>query len=124
MLAREAREIAARWVSAAGVTTHVLLVAGLKNPTVRRRYAAVRELLADYDRLDFHETLLELLRCGSTSRECVEQHLATVTDTFDAAAAVSSTSFPFASDITDAARPTALAGSRDLTSTGLQRAAS
>jgi len=33
-------------VFAAGVTIHVLLVAGLRNPTVRRRYAAVRELLA------------------------------------------------------------------------------
>jgi hypothetical protein len=105
------------------VTTHVLLVAGLKNPTVRRRYAAVRELLADYGRLEFHETLLELLGCGSMSRERVEQHLATLTDTFDAAAAVSSTSFPFASDITDAARPIAIGGSRDLIERGLHREA-
>src|SRR5262249_46210771 len=45
------------WLFATGVTTHVLLVAGLRNPTVRRRYIAVRELLADYRRLDFYEHL-------------------------------------------------------------------
>lgn len=46
---------------AAGVTTHVLLVAGLRNPTVRTRYAAVRNMLAEYGRLEFQETLLGLL---------------------------------------------------------------
>ena len=35
------------WLFATGVTTHVLLVAGLKNPTVRLRYAAARELRAE-----------------------------------------------------------------------------
>jgi hypothetical protein len=111
------------WLFAAGVTTHVLLVAGLKNPTVRRRYAAVRELLADYDRLQFHETLLELLGCATMSEERVEQHLATLTGTFDAAASVSRTPLPFTSDITDAARPIAIDGSRDLIERGLHREA-
>lgn len=46
---------------AAGITTHVLLVAGLRNPTVRTRYVTVRELLADCGELEFHEMLLELL---------------------------------------------------------------
>ena len=55
-------------VFAAGVTTHVLLVAGLKNPTVRRRYVAVRDLLAAYGRLDFHEPLLALLAQFAASR--------------------------------------------------------
>jgi hypothetical protein len=48
------------WLFATGVTTHVLLVAGLRNPTVRRRYVAARELLVDYGHLDFYETLLEV----------------------------------------------------------------
>jgi hypothetical protein len=46
------------WLFATGVTTHILLVAGLRNPTVRRRYAATRDLLADYGHLGFFETLL------------------------------------------------------------------
>jgi hypothetical protein len=111
------------WLFGAGVTTHVLLVAGLRNPTVRRRYATVRELLADYGRLEFHETLLKLLGSASMSRERVEQHLATLTDTFDAAASVSSAPLPFTSDITAAARPIAIDGSRDFIERGLHREA-
>ena len=53
------------WLFATGVTTHVLLVAGLKNPTVRTRYMAVRELLADYGLSDFYNTLLEMLKSES-----------------------------------------------------------
>ncbi|MBJ7596621.1 hypothetical protein [Candidatus Nephthysia bennettiae] len=111
------------WLFGAGVTTHVLLVAGLRNPTVRGRYAAVRELLADCGRLEFHETLLELLGCASMSRDRVEQHLATLSDTFDAAASVSRTPLPFTSDITAAARPIAIDGSRDFIERGLHREA-
>jgi hypothetical protein len=43
------------------ILNHVLLVAGLKNPTVHRMFTATRELLATYNRLPFHETLLRLL---------------------------------------------------------------
>ncbi len=52
------------WSFATGILTHVLLVAGLKNPTVRLRYLAVRELLATYGLSDFYETLLEPLGCA------------------------------------------------------------
>src|SRR5439155_5937346 len=52
------------WLFPTGVTTHVLLVAGLQNPTVRRRYVAARELLADYGHLDLYEPLLALLGCA------------------------------------------------------------
>ncbi len=99
------------WLFAAGVTTHVLLVAGLKNPTVRRRYVAVRELLTDYDRLDFYPTLLELLGCDQMSRARVEQHLAALTAVFDVAKTVIKTPFFFASDLSELARPIAIDGS-------------
>ena len=46
------------WVFPAGITTHVLLVAGLKNPTVRKRYVAVRELLEEYGLSAFYSTFL------------------------------------------------------------------
>jgi len=102
------------WAFASGVLTHVLLVAGLKNPTVRRRYATVHELLAAYGRTDFYETLLEPLGCRRVSRSVVAEHLAALADAFDAATAVITTPFPFASDISDIARPIAIDGSRDL----------
>ncbi|WP_345151830.1 hypothetical protein [Nonomuraea rubra] len=56
------------WLFGTGVTAHVLLVAGLRNPTVRRRYAAVRELLAEHGRIDFHESLLDQLGCAGPRR--------------------------------------------------------
>jgi hypothetical protein len=111
------------WLFATGVTTHVLLVAGLKNPTVRRRYVAVRELLADYGRLDFYEALLELLGCADMSRARAEQHLAALAGVFDMAKTIVKTPFAFAADLSDAARPIAIDGSRELIESGDHREA-
>jgi hypothetical protein len=99
---------------AAGITTHVLLVAGLRNPTVRARYVAVRELLADYGLLEFHETLLELVGSARISRERVSRHLARLAEIFDAASREIKTAFPFASDVSASARPTTIEGSLEL----------
>jgi len=111
------------WVFGAGVTTHVLLVAGLKNPTVRKRYLATRALLTEYGRLDFYEPLLDLLGCVQLSSGQVEQHLAPLTEAFDAAAALVRSPVPFASDISVGARPIAIDGSRELIARGLHREA-
>ena len=111
------------WLFATGVTTHVLLVAGLRNPTVRRRYLTVRELLADYGRLEIYESLLELLGCARIGPARVEQHLDALTGAFDAAAAVSTTPFFFATDISQLARPIAIDGSRELIARGDHREA-
>jgi hypothetical protein len=111
------------WLFATGVTTHVLLVAGLKNPTVRRRYIAARELLANYDRLDFYEALLELLGCAQMSRARAEQHLTALAEVFDAAKTVVKTPFAFAADLSDIARPVAIDGSRELIEGGYHREA-
>lgn len=102
------------WLFAAGVTTHVLLVTGLRNPTVRRRYVAARELLAGYGHAVFYASLLELLGCASMRRERVEQHLAALAEAFDAARAVIKTPFFFAADISEHARPVAIDGSREM----------
>jgi hypothetical protein len=111
------------WLFGAGVTTHMLLVAGLKNPTVRRRYVAAQELLADYGHLDYYRTLLEMLGCAQMSRMDVEHHLATLTDVFDVAKAVIKTPYRFASDISDVGRPIAIDGSRELIEHGYHREA-
>ena len=113
----------AAWLFGAGVTTHVLLVAGLKNPTVRQRYGAVRTLLAEYGHLDFYEALLQLLGCAQLSRAQVEQQLAALTAVFDVAKTVIKTPVFFASDISDLARPIALDGSRELIERGDHREA-
>ncbi len=84
---------------------------------------AVRELLADYDYVELHETILELLGSARMSRERVGQHLATLTDIFDAAAKALKTPFPFASDLSDIARPIAIDGSLELIERGYHREA-
>jgi hypothetical protein len=111
------------WLFATGITTHVLLTAGLKSPTVKRRYLAVRELLAEYGRLDFYEALLDLLGCAHMSRARVEQHLAALMEAFDAAKEMIKSPFFFASEISDIARPLSIGGSRDLIEHGFYREA-
>jgi hypothetical protein len=108
---------------AAGITTHVLLVAGLRNPTVRARYMAARELLAEYGHLEFHDALLGLLGCARISRERVDEHLTALTHIFDAAKEAIKTPFPFASDISHIARPMAIDGSLELIERGYHREA-
>lgn len=111
------------WLFGTGVTTHVLLVAGLKNPTVRRRYVAVHDLLTEYGRLDIQEDLLKLLGCADMEREQVEHHLDAMTAAFDAARTVIDKPFFFASDISDIARPIAIDGSREMIEAGFHREA-
>ena len=111
------------WLFGAAASTIVLLTAGLRNPTVRTRYLATRQLLADYGLLHQYEPLLEALGCARMSREQVEGHLTALEPVFDAAASVVRSPFFFASDISAIARPIAIDGSRDLIERGFHREA-
>nr|WP_307128522.1 hypothetical protein [Streptomyces sp. B1I3] len=106
------------WLFPTGVTTHVLLVAALRNPTVRLRYLAAREVLADYGHPGLYPELLDLLGCRNLSARRIQHHLRELTKTFDATAEVARTPFFFSSDITPAARPIAIDGSQDLIDRG------
>ncbi len=83
------------WLFPTGVTTHVILVAALRNPTVRLRYFAAREILSEYDHLGLYSDLLKLLGCAQMTPERVEHHLTELERTFDAAVAVAKTPFFF-----------------------------
>ncbi|GIG62111.1 hypothetical protein Lfu02_64830 [Longispora fulva] len=109
------------WLFPTACTAHVLLVAALRNPTVRLRHLAVRGVLADYGLSDGYPELLELLGCATMTAATARRHLDALADTFDAAAAVARTRFPFSSDITPAARPIAIDASRTLIDRGLHR---
>jgi hypothetical protein len=111
------------WLFGTGVTTHILLVAGLKNPTVRKRYSAVRDLLTEYDHLYFYEPLLALLGCAQMTRSQVTEHLTALAAVFDVAKEVIKTPFPFAADLSDLSRPVAIDGSRELIERGDHREA-
>ncbi len=111
------------WLFGAATTTIVLLCAGLRNPTVRTRHVAVRQLLAEYGLLHQYEPLLEALGCAGMSRDQVEGHLTALEPVFDAAASVVRSPFFFASDISAVARPIAIDGSRELIERGYHREA-
>lgn len=111
------------WLFGAGVTTHMLLVAGLENPTVRRRYETARDLLADYGADEVHEELLALLGCQAMRAADVERHLNALEAAFDAARAVIRSPFFFAADISRLGRPIAIDGSREMIARGSHREA-
>lgn len=111
------------WNFPAGVLTHVILVAALRNPTVRTRYLAAREALADYGYADLYPALLDLQGCRELPPERVSRHLDAVAEAFDAASAVVRTPVFFATDISAAARPIAIDGSRALIARGDHREA-
>lgn len=111
------------WLFGAGVTTHILLAAGMRNPTVRRRYLATRELLSDYDLLNFYEPLLELLGCATMRRARAEEHLAALAAVFDATRTFLKTPYRFAADLSDVGRPVVIDGSREMIERGDHREA-
>lgn len=111
------------WLFGTGVTTHLLLVAALRNPTVRRRYVAARSLLAEHGRLDFHETLLELAGFAALTPARVTHHITALSTVYDAATRVDAPTFRFSSDISEQARPISIDGSHELVAQGLHREA-
>lgn len=111
------------WLFGTGITTHVLLVAGLRNPTVRQRYLRVRELLAEHGMQAVHETLLGLLGSASVGPGAAMHHLQALEPAFDTAAAALRTPIAFAGDLTAVARPLAIAGGRQMILAGDHREA-
>jgi hypothetical protein len=111
------------WLFGTGVTTHVVLVAALRNPTVRLRYLRAREVLAEYGRSDIYAEMLRLLGCADMPAARAEHHLAELAQTFDAAAAALRTPYSFGTDISASARPISIDGSRALIAAGDHREA-
>jgi hypothetical protein len=101
------------WVWMTSRSALVLLVAALRNPTVRLRYVAARELLAERGLSEFFPEFLGLLGCLDLTPDRADHLLDELTNTFDIAARVARTKFDFSSDITPIARPVAIDGSRE-----------
>lgn len=106
------------WLFSTGMTIHILLVAGLQNPTVRLRYLKARTLLADYGLHESYPGLLKLLGCDHLSGDRVSYHLHNLEQSFDAAAHLAKTPYFFSTDISAVARPIAIDASRQLISNG------
>ncbi|MEU4535932.1 hypothetical protein AB0G15_13820 [Streptosporangium sp. NPDC023825] len=109
------------WLFATGVMTHVLLVAALRNPTVRLRYVAVRSVLADYGHAEMYDALLDSVGCTSLSADRTAHHHRALATVFDQAAALGRTPFFFSSEITPLARPIAIDSTQQLIERGDHR---
>lgn len=111
------------WLFPAAICCHVLLVAGLRNPTVRRRYETTRDLLAEYGQLGIYDDLLGLIGSRTTTPDQANAALDALEGVFDAAASVAHTPLPYLADISAASRPVAIDGSRALIAQGSHREA-
>jgi hypothetical protein len=109
------------WAFTTSWTALLPLEAGVRNPTVRLRYLAARDLLAEYGLSDRYPDLLDLLGCRDLTRDRAEHHLEELARTFDMAAGAARTRFPFSSDITPIARPVAIDGIREQIRNGNHR---
>ena len=111
------------WLFALLMATHPILVADLRNPTVRRCLAVLGEVLAAYGRPSLHERVLGILGSAAMDRGQVEILLAACAGAFDAAAAVRRTPFPYASNISAFARALAIGGTQEVIAAGFHREA-
>jgi hypothetical protein len=111
------------WIYPTSTLNHVLLVAGLQNPTVRRMFAATRDLLKKYNLLPFHETLLTLLGSVDLDRAQVEKHSETTVEVFNVAKEVIKTPFFGSSNISDDGRSIAIVKDQNLIEHGYHREA-
>ncbi|MCC6174912.1 MAG: hypothetical protein IT305_06380 [Chloroflexi bacterium] len=111
------------WLFGVSIPTLLPLIASLRNPTVRRRYVAAREALAERGESALHERLLRLLGCADHTRGQVDRQVSMLADLFDVAAAARRSAFSFSADISPETRRIAIDGSRELIDGGLHREA-
>lgn len=111
------------WIYPTSTLNHVLLVAGLQNPTVNRMFAATRDLLTTYHLLPFHETLLTLLGSVDLERAQVQNHLAATVEVLNVAKEMIKTPFFGSSNISDDGRSVAIESNRSLIERGCHREA-
>jgi hypothetical protein len=111
------------WLWAAGILAHVVLAAGRRNPTVRKRYVLARQVLERAGRLDLHEELLRMQGSGEWDAAMARRHLQSMSLAFDAAAQLQPRDFPAAHELASAMRGKAIDGSAALIDEGLHREA-
>lgn len=108
---------------AAGVTTHILLVAARANPTIRRRYVECRTVLDQHGQRALHEQLLTTLGSAKLTKEQVMVQFDALGDSFDLACSVLSSPYQFAQDMTQQTRVAAVDGSMEMIKAGFHREA-
>lgn len=113
----------AMWVFPASLTTHLILVAGLGNPTVRRRFVEVGAMLETYREPETLEILLGLIGCNRISANQARYHLDALVPIYDATSRITSSTSRFISDVSADARSISIDGTADFIDRGHHREA-
>lgn len=111
------------WLYPAPAAPHMLLVADLQNPTIRRSLVVAKEILERYGHPSLHDELLAYLGSVDMSREQVMGLLANYAEVYEVAKEVIRTPFFESSTISDYSRSIAIDGARTLIESGFHREA-
>lgn len=104
------------WAFTTGITCFPILLADLRNCTVRKRYTAARGVLESYGLGDFYPRLLSLLVPAPLGRERLAGHMKELEKTFALASGTRgpSAGYAFRSDISEEGAAVAIGGSWEL----------
>jgi hypothetical protein len=111
------------WLFSLLLSTHVVLVADLRNPTARRCMVESGGVLQRYGHGELHERMLGILGSATMAKDEVEGLLGACANAFDAASSCSRTPFAFDSNLKAFTRPIAINGAREMVVAGFQREA-
>lgn len=111
------------WLFAVVFTPPMVLVSDLRNPTHRRGLATFGQVVERYGHPELHQRVLDILGCGTMTRDQVETLLAACAEAFDVAQGIRKTPILLGSNISDFARPMAIGGGQELISDGFHREA-
>lgn len=114
-------DIVLGWLFPMGITTHAVLTAAQKNPTVRLRYLRAKEVLVDYGMENEYERLLTFPGFSGISSTQAYHLLDQLEPMYDLAADVGRTHFVYSSDISPQSRFTAIDVSSQLIGQGAHR---
>jgi hypothetical protein len=92
------------WLFATLIPAHILLVAGLRNPTVRKGLVEARELLTRYGHMKIYPAMLDILGSTTISQAQAESHLNSLAQTYDVVKNLIKTPFYSATEISDDTR--------------------
>lgn len=106
-----------------GIICHAVLAADMKNPTVRKRFVAAKEVLAAHGCDRLYDNMIEAFGVSALTKERALFHLNNLSYVFDSAILCGNDSYPFSSDISDYAKHIAIDGSMELIELGLCREA-
>lgn len=118
---RSLPDLVLSWLFPMGITTHAILTAAQKNPTVRLRYLRAREVMQANGMEQAYQQMLSFPGLDLITPELAGQLLDRLEPLYDLAARIGHTPLPYSTDISPLSRFTAIQASRTLIAEGAHR---